>query len=262
MKNTQNHGSAIGEAIGSTIEKALHKSLSKICTDLNFELITTGSSKQESRSSTKKLLISDEEGVKYNLDGIVVNSRRQPIILLESKWIRYKKHNRDKGSWIANSHREIKKRYPTIRGSLALLAGEWSKPSLEMLEQAQITVIRIEFDEVANRLLKDGIDIRWEEKDRSKSEKAWLKFQKLDYDQINSIGSDLIKLVQTELETFMEVISKPRQVFNLSSLSISIEESGGWLRSRRFNSVDDAINFLKNINVKEIFSTQNGPSID
>ncbi len=55
MKNTQNHGSAIGEAIGSTIEKALHKSLSKICTDLNFELITKGSSKQESRSSTKKI---------------------------------------------------------------------------------------------------------------------------------------------------------------------------------------------------------------
>lgn len=217
---------------------------------------------QKPRPLGKKLLISDDGGTKYNLDGIIINEERQPIVLLESKWIRYKKHNRDKGSWIANAHREIKKKYPTIRGSLAVLAGEWSLTSLEMLNQAQITVIRISFDEVANRLLEDGIDIRWEEKDRGKSEVAWRNFQKLDARTIKRIGKNLLDLVKSDLNHFMETISKPREAIELTSLTITIEESGGWIRTRKLQTVNEALSFLQELNIGEIFSTENGLTLD
>ena len=261
-KDTQNHGSAIGEAIGSLLELALHDALHKICKGLSLELLTHGGTATKTSTTKKKLLISDDGGTKYNLDGIIINEGRQPIVLLESKWIRYKKHNRDKGSWIANSHREIKKKYPTVRGSLALLAGEWSLTSLEMLEQAQITVIRIAFDQVADRLLEDGIDIRWEEKDRVKSEVAWRKFQKLDAGVIKRIGKDLLDLVKFDLIHFMQTINEPREAFELTSLTITIEESGGWIRTRKLQSVNEAINFLQELNIGEVFSTENGPTLD
>ena len=244
------------------LEHALHDSLHEICKSLSLELLTHGGTATTTSTTKRKLLISDDGGTNYNLDGIIINEERQPIVLLESKWIRYKKHNRDKASWITNAHREIKKKYPTVRGSLALLAGEWSLTSLEMLDQAQITVIRIGFDQVADRLLDDGIDIRWEEKDRVKSEVAWRNFQRLDSGVVERIGKDLLDLVKSDLIHFMQTINDPREAFELTSLTITIEESGGWIRTRKVQSVNEAITFLQELNIGEVFSTKNGPTLD
>ena len=244
------------------LEHALHDSLHEICKSLSLELLTHGGTATTTSTTKRKLLISDDGGTNYNLDGIIINEERQPIVLLESKWIRYNKHNRDKASWITNAHREIKKKYPTVRGSLALLAGEWSLTSLEMLDQAQITVIRIGFDQVADRLLDDGIDIRWEEKDRVKSEVAWRNFQRLDSGVVERIGKDLLDLVKSDLIHFMQTINDPREAFELTSLTITIEESGGWIRTRKVQSVNEAITFLQELNIGEVFSTKNGPTLD
>lgn len=56
IKNTQNHGSAIGEAIGSLIELALHDSLNEICKGLNLELLTQGGIAAKASSSRKKIV--------------------------------------------------------------------------------------------------------------------------------------------------------------------------------------------------------------
>lgn len=42
----------------------------------------------------------DQFGTEYKIDAVIANHAMQPIILFESKYLRYTKHNRDKGSWI------------------------------------------------------------------------------------------------------------------------------------------------------------------
>lgn len=60
---------------------------------------------QKPTNVQKKLLLYDNYGNDYNIDGVITDESMRPIILFESKDIRYKKHNRDKGSWICNAIR-------------------------------------------------------------------------------------------------------------------------------------------------------------
>ncbi len=81
----------------------------------------------------------------------------QPLIIFESKYIRYTKHNRYKASWICNAHSAIRKRYHSIRSSIAILAGNWSQPSLAMMKSFDIIIFIIPFEVISN-LLKEFED--------------------------------------------------------------------------------------------------------
>jgi len=67
----------------------------------------------------KKLILTDQDGNDYEVDAVIVNRRFQPLVLLESKYIRYKKHNRDKASWICTAHTKLRAKFPTIRTSIS-----------------------------------------------------------------------------------------------------------------------------------------------
>jgi len=110
----QNPGSALGEAIGAQMEMALNVFLKSLVEPLGCHFISKGLEKNEktTRSLTssasnlpaRKLLLYDKFGTAYNIDSVITNDSLQPLILIESKYIRYKKHNRDKGSWVCTAH--------------------------------------------------------------------------------------------------------------------------------------------------------------
>lgn len=85
------------------MEIALNNLLSKLCTELGYHFIYSG----EKISGKRKLLMYDDFGTPYNIDSVIANELMQPLILFECKYIRYKKHNRDKGSWLCTSHPAI-----------------------------------------------------------------------------------------------------------------------------------------------------------
>lgn len=99
-KLVANPGSAIGEAIGASMEKALERLLIEVADEYGFHYLTSGVRKTRSGKKVKKLLMADNYGNEYDIDGVLANQSMQPLIIFESKYIRYKKHNRDKGSWI------------------------------------------------------------------------------------------------------------------------------------------------------------------
>src|SRR6266498_820978 len=128
-----NAASALGEAVGGLIEVALNRNLDEIATANGCIYISAGPRNPKTGKDTK-LLLEDANGVEYHIDGVIANKRLQPLILIESKYIRYKKHNRDKGSWICTAHSSLRRRFSSIRSSIAILAGHWSKPSKAMMQ--------------------------------------------------------------------------------------------------------------------------------
>jgi hypothetical protein len=109
-----NHGSALGEAIGNIIENALNNSIRGITESLGYIYVTKGLKNRTTGKETK-LVLYDEYGVDYSIDSVIANDKLQPLILLESKYIRYKKHNRDKGSWVCTAHQSLRRRYSSVR---------------------------------------------------------------------------------------------------------------------------------------------------
>ncbi len=121
MAQVSNPGSALGEAIGSLLEQEIHILLRPIVEQHGAIYIT--SPQEISAKARKKLILTDQDGNDYEVDAVIVNRRFQPLVLLESKYIRYKKHNRDKASWICTAHTKLRTKFPTIRRSIAILMG-------------------------------------------------------------------------------------------------------------------------------------------
>lgn len=57
---------------------------------------------------------------------IALKNSTDPIALLESKWLKDARHHNDKGAWILQL-REVRKKHPTVRGAVAILAGYWTE---------------------------------------------------------------------------------------------------------------------------------------
>jgi len=65
-------------------------------------------------------------GTSRQMDTVITaKNSRDPIALLESKWLKDARHHNDKGAWILQL-REVRKKYPTVRGAAAILAGYWT----------------------------------------------------------------------------------------------------------------------------------------
>src|SRR5438874_7571969 len=148
-KQVSNPGSALGEAIGALIELALNRTLKPIA-EANGRLYITAGPRNLKTGRDTKLLLKDSNGVEYQIDAIITNNRIQPLVLIESKYIRYTKHNRDKGSWVCTAHSSLRKRFPSVRSSIAVLAGSWSTTSKAMLRSADINLFEIPFDSICD----------------------------------------------------------------------------------------------------------------
>ncbi|MBP9759310.1 hypothetical protein KBD45_06465 [Candidatus Dojkabacteria bacterium] len=256
----QNPGSALGEAIGAYMETSINKYLEPLLQELSARLITKGPLNIKTQRFTK-LLMYDEFGTQYSIDGVIVNESNQPLVLLESKYIRYKKHNRDKGSWICHAHGEIRRRYNSIRSSIAVLAGNWSKTSLLMMTSHHINVFLVPFEKISGILLKRGINFDWGEKERSLANTAWQKYISLSEEEKISIGDEMISDIKPRvLELISKTLSNEVQR-EIEKVIIEIHSNLGEVKIFAFKNRDDALDFLEDFNLQEILDHSNSFTI-
>jgi hypothetical protein len=171
-----NPGSTLGEAIGALIERQVNRRLYPIAEEDGFVYVSAGRPNPRTGRPTK-LLLKDEAGNKYNIDSVIANARMQPLVLIESKYIRYKKHNRDKGSWICTTHYSLRRTFPTVRKSIAVLAGSWSRSSKAMMESFDVSLFEVGFPKIVETLARYGVDFAWEEKERDRAMAAWQRWK-------------------------------------------------------------------------------------
>jgi hypothetical protein len=260
IKKVSNPGSALGEAIGVLMENALNRKIKPIVEALGYVYISTGPINPKTGKNTK-LKLKDEYGIEYAIDSLIVNTSLQPIVIIESKYIRYKKHNRDKGSWIKSSHTAIRERFSSIRSSMAVLAGSWSAPSKAMMRSADITIFEIPFNVLCEILREYNIEFEWDEKDRTAAYKAWNTFCQLSEEVHNEIGDKIISHVFEELsETITKILDNSIER-EITEVEVHVTTNFGEVKIFRFDSVESAIEFLQQLDTEEIISTENSPSL-
>lgn len=252
MKEVTNGGSAIGEAIGANLEEVLQSFLNDLVEKYECTLLTSlGVNNKTGRK--KKLLLYDQFGNDYNIDGVIVNEKLQPLVLLESKYIRYKKHNRDKGSWICNAHSAIRKRYPSIRGSIAILAGNWSKTSLLMLKSSDVNIFLIPFDAIASFLFEHDVQFNWEENDYNKALEAWNKYSSLSAEIKKEIAEKMVNIVKKEVEETLDQILDTEIQRQVKYIIIEIVANTGERKCIKFEKIEDALSYFEDFDLEEAF---------
>lgn len=251
----QNPGSALGEAIGSEMEKALNSFLTTLVENLGYHFLSKSPSKNKNVGQ-KKLLMYDKFGTAYNIDAVIANESMQPIILIESKYIRYKKHNRDKGSWVCTAHPAIRRRYSSIRSSIAVLAGNWSSSSLAMMRSYEINIFLIPFTEICDFLAEYNIDFAWHEKDRDTAMSSWSQYCTLTDTQKRAIGQKMVNLIKDDLERLVVDILDETLQREIDKIVIELHSNLGEIKEYEFSGVIQAIEFLNSEELNYTFITR------
>ena len=187
VRRVANPASALGEAVGKLFESA-------VVSGLRQEVETRGYTIRPAR-------LTNGTGNTYQIDAVVFDSDENPVIIIDPKYIRYTKHNRDKGSWLCTAHYNLRKTYPTIRKSIAVLAGRWSNPSKALIRSFGVEILEVPFDGMVSVLGEYGVNFAWAEKDRETPRAAWEHFAGLEDDTRVAIGTDLTAGIIDRLRT-------------------------------------------------------------
>ncbi|GER80594.1 MAG: hypothetical protein M5U11_12560 [Anaerolineales bacterium] len=250
------YGSAIGEAIGSEMQDALNELIEVLANERGYHFLSTSPVK-----GRKRLLLFDNFGNDYNIDAVLVNQQTQPLILFEWKYIRYKKHNRDKASWVCSAHPAIRRHYGSIRSSIAVLAGSWSSSSLAMMKSSHINFFVIPFDRICEILDGFGVDFRWDEKDRQKSAIAWKTFNALSNSKKAQIGVEMVNTIKDDLINLVLSILDDTTERQVETVILEFRSNLGEVSEYKFNTIDEALEFLNTNELKDIFIVGDSPTL-
>jgi hypothetical protein len=231
-REVTNPGSAVGEAIGKLIEADLTAAVREIAEPLNH--------------SVKSRTLRNHLRNQHQIDIVVSDPASQPVILIEPKYLRYKKHNWDKGSRLCIAHYSLRRTYPSIRKSIGVLAGEWTDASVQFIQSFGVETYRIPFDHIADILEKHGIPFRWDEKDTQTPKEAWHQFCRLSAEEKKEIAAAITAPVRQPVIHSVETTlrSDPNAPRRVETVELSIRTSEGEHLVYSFRSVSEAIRRL------------------
>ncbi|MYD37027.1 MAG: DUF234 domain-containing protein [Dehalococcoidia bacterium] len=183
----RNSASALGEAVGKLFEEAVREALRSTVESRGYNIRP-----QKLRNGT---------GNDYQIDAVIFDSDDRPVIMIDPKYIRYTKHNRDKGSWLCVAHYNLRKSHPTIRKSIAVLAGRWSAPSQALMESFGVELFHVTFERVASVLRRYGVEFDWPENAAEPTASTSLDiYEELSNDQRFEIGSEMVSGIADGLQ--------------------------------------------------------------
>ena len=146
--------------------------------------------------------------------------------------------------------------YPTIRRSIAVLAGRWSESSRKMIRSFGINILEIPFDHIVQVLKTYGISFDWGERERHIATHAWVTYCRLTEEQRAEIGKKLVANVQSELEEMVSESLDPtkRTEREIEKVEVVVYSSEGEIHLDTFQSVDEAIGHLESVCTAALFS--------
>lgn len=239
-----NYASQLGEAVGHTVEAEIQRLIQRVVEPYGL-YVDVGGKRPDKRKGAKLLMVNDT-GAEYQIDLAVENSNGEPFILVESKYIRYTKHNRDKASWTCVAHYKLRTTYPTIRKSIAILMGNWSAPSKKLMHSFGVDIIEIPFTEMVDILSKYGIEFDWDEKDNTIPRRAASKWSKLSEIQKQEIGREILAHHADKIRTLVvnAIESDQSPVANVERIELLLKTSEEEYHLKKFSSVNATMQYL------------------
>lgn len=210
-------------------------------------------------------------GSKRQLDTVVIaKNSDDPVALLETKWLKDARHHNDKGAWILQL-REVKKKYSTIRGAAAILAGYWTEGvAVVLMSEGGIDMVLVATDEQVYSTLQTPLndflgedsfelDVRqmrqsyprpWdlanllqfleEINELNAIAESWLEFEReINHSEQSKTGRDLIK------EAIDKLLSPLPEDPQIEKFEISLQINTGNTIYREFDDVEAALGFIQ-----------------
>ncbi len=233
-RRVSNPSSALGEAVGKLFERG-------VIDCLQNEVAARGHTIRPSR-------LTNGTGNTYQIDAVVYDRDDKPIIIIEPKYIRYKKHNRDKASWLCTAHYNLRKTHPTIRKSIAVLGGRWSEPSKALMSSFGVQLFEVSFDSIVDILYGYDVAFDWPESGAGDwPREAWNTFTRLNESDRIRISKELVSDIQDELINAVayvldtDISTLPRRI---SSVEVLMKTEQDEIVLKTFGSVAAAIQDL------------------
>jgi len=255
-----NPGSALGEAVGAVIERRLNNILKPIAEECGCIYISTGPKNLKTGEPTK-LLLRDNAGNKFNIDAVIATKDLKPLVLIESKYIRYKKHNRDKASWVCTAHYSLRRKFSSIRKSIAVLAGSWSKTSKYLLKSWDIDLFEISFADVVSVLRARGIEYDWKEKEKERAATAWRIWSSLGEEEREKIGLELLQPIEQSLRNSLRAAISTAVPREIKEIEILTKTNLGEMKVHIFKTLAEAQQFLNSLTIERLLDHSDSPTI-
>ena len=186
--------------------------------------------------------LKDSTGNEFQIDAVVRDNRNHPVILLDPKYIRYTKHNRDKGSWLCVAHYNLRKTYPSIRKCIAVLAGNWSRTSIEMITSFGIETLEIPFQHMAEVIRAYGVEFDWAERDSETPKTSFEAYLALNPTQKEEMVECLTQPVRKRLEdSVIEVLEATVSEQRICGVEVLLKTESNQMLLREYESVPDAL---------------------
>lgn len=226
-------GSALGEAVGKLIENEISKAICYIA-------------EKKYRLHTYSGRLKNGDGNQYQIDRIINDKNGNPLMTVEVKYLRYKKHNRDKASWTCTAHYNLRKTHSSIRKSIAILAGNWSMPSKALLKSFGIEIHEIPFGKMVSVLKAHDIIFDWDEKDRKTAERSWNRYQGLAESAKEQIGvkitEDIIPAVKKSVEH--TITADPNRPKEIAEVEVLVKTNYGEFYLQRCKTAQEGLKYL------------------
>lgn len=234
----------LGQMIGDFIEKRFSNELKEICEDRSLYLDVDGTHRKV--TSSKKVTWYDAYGSKHDLDFVIERDGTEecigtPVAFVECAWRRYTKHSKNKAQEIQGAILPVAEKYYDYKPFLgAVIAGEFTLPSIEQLKLSGFEVIHFSYSDVVSAFSDYGLDVGYDESTPDvDAENKVSNFETFDEKKLQLIFDRILELNAAEVRVFQDSLI---ETLDRYISQIIIAPMFGSYHS--FSSVDEALNFL------------------
>lgn len=224
-----------GQMIGDLLEVSMIKELRPIAEEFNMFLDFKHARK--ARSNKKEVVWIDGEGNKHKLDIVIEENGDEdnignPKAFIELAWRRYAKHSKNKAQEIAGAIIPLVNKYKQFSPFYGVvLAGIFTKPSIEQLKSQGFNVLHFSFDNIIDSFKNVGLTINWREDTSEEEIGEYVKFfENISQEDKKKFINYILEENKQEIEEFKNslrncfsrTIEKIR-IFTLHGTSVEVE---------------------------------------
>lgn len=249
MANSPSH--KLGQLIGNLLEVMFIPILQDVANRNNLYLDVVGQSR-EFRPG-KKINWMDSYGSSHDLDYVLEyggseSTKGRPVAFIESAWRRYTKHSKNKAQEIQGAVLPIADKYSIECPFLgAILAGEFTAPSLNQLRGCGFTLIYLNYHDLVLAFADVGIDISFEENTPTLdlSQKVYA-LENISQEKLNYVTSQLFKKYNSNIQGFIIALESKikKQIKNISVTPL-------YGNVRNFSTLNEAKEFISSYDVRQ-----------
>lgn len=234
-----------GQILGDFIEELMRQKLEVMAK--KYDLYLDYKKERKARNNKKKVSWQDKYGNYHDLDYVLEKNGTEdklgePVAFIESAWRGYTKHSKNKAQEIESAILPLADTYYKSKPFLgAILAGEFTQPSIQQLESKGFNVLYIPYTSVVQAFSQFGIDAAFNDEttDDEFSDKID-KFYTLSPENYQKIMQEILTLAQDGVDQFfqaLEMILK-RQICEIIVMVLHGKPHGT-------NNIDQATQYLQ-----------------